>query len=260
MISFIIPVYNKGSVLFKTLSSLIRHLQKAAIKDFEVIVVNDGSTDDSFDQAVRFKKFNGDTAKIKIYHYMKNVGKGFAMRYGFSRSVGEPVVFLDGDMDIDTSHVANAINTYKQLRPDVVIGSKYHPQSRIYYPLNRYLYSIILKFMIRLLFHLSVSDTQVGLKVFKRSILSQVFPRLIIKRFAVDLEILIVAHLLGFHHIVEIPVIIKHTSANRSTIDLLAVKNFCLDIVAIWYRRNILHYYDRSTTESFTPSFSVQTA
>lgn len=64
MLSFIIPVYNKGPILFKPLSSLIRHLQTAAIYDYEILVVNDGSSDDSLAQALRFKKFNGGTDKI----------------------------------------------------------------------------------------------------------------------------------------------------------------------------------------------------
>ncbi|MEK7166780.1 MAG: glycosyltransferase [Patescibacteria group bacterium] len=260
MISFIVPVYNKGSILFKTLSSLLVHLKKTKIADFEIIVVNDGSTDDSFTEAVRFKKFNGDTDKIHIFHYAKNVGKGFALRLGFQKSVGDPVVFLDGDMDIETSQVVNALNLYQKSRTDMVLGSKYHPRSRIYYPFNRYLYSLILKGLINLLFHLSVSDTQVGLKVFRREVLQQVFPRLIIKRFAVDLEFLVVAKLLGFDRITEIPVIIRHTSANSSTINLSAVKNFCWDITALWYRKNVLRYYSRKTSELPLPSFAIQIA
>ena len=260
MISFIVPVYNKGSVLFKTLFSLLIHLKKSAITDFEIIVVNDGSTDDSFAEAVRFKKFNGETEKIHIFHYTKNIGKGFALRFGFSKSVGDPVVFLDGDMDINASQIIKLFTEYNKSRADMVIGSKYHRRSRIHYPFNRYFYSLLLKAVIHLLFHLQVSDTQVGLKLFKREVLDQVLPKLVIKRFAVDLELLIVAHMLGFNKIKEIPVVIKHTSANLSTINVRAVKNFCIDVAAIWYRKNILRYYTREVKESFLPSLSVQTA
>lgn len=260
MISLIIPVYNKGSVLFRTLSSLLVHLKKATLTDFEIIVVNDGSTDDSFAEAVRFKKFNGDTRKIKIFHYTKNVGKGFALRFGFNKSAGDPVIFLDGDMDIDTTQIIDMLNRYGDEHPDMLLGSKYHHESRIHYPLNRYFYSLILKGVIRLLFHLNASDTQVGLKLFRREVLAQVFPRLIIKRFAVDLELLVVAQMLGFEKIVEMPIVITHTSANHSTIDAWAVKNFCQDLVAIWYRKNILHYYSDKQTEIQNPTFTVQTA
>lgn len=258
MISFIIPVYNKGSVLFTTLSSLIHRLHEASITDFEIIVVNDGSTDDTFAQAVKFKKFNGDSGKIRIFHYTKNVGKGFALRFGFSKSHGDPIVFLDGDMDIDTSQIISMLRTYDKHKYGIIIGSKYHPRSRTHYPLNRYLYSLILKIAIKFLFRLNVSDTQVGLKLFDRKVLHEVLPRLVVKQFAVDLELLVVAHFLGFTKIHEIPVRINHTSANVSSINLKAVKNFCQDIAAIWYRKNILNYYSEEKYHIVSPTFSTQ--
>lgn len=258
MISFIIPVYNKGPVLYKTLSSLIRHLKKSLISDFEIIVVNDGSTDDSLTQAIKFREFNGATDKIKIYNYQKNVGKGFALRYGFYKSSGDPIVFLDGDQDIDTRYVITALHTFDRLYPDAVIGSKYHVQSRVHYPPLRFVYSFVLKQVIRVLFNFALSDTQVGLKVYRRSVLSEVFPKIVIKRFAVDLEMLIVAKILGYQKFVESPVVINHSTANKSSINMFAVKNFCQDIAAIWYRKNILHYYETQESELPQPTFIVQ--
>ena len=257
MISFIIPVYNKALILDRTLSSLQKHLSQNHLADYEIIVVNDGSTDASFSEAVKFKHKQGFDSRIKIYHYTKNIGKGFALKFGFKQSLGDPVVFLDGDMDIDTKQIIGAIKAYQQHRPDMVIGSKYAKASRFHYPLIRYFYSLALRFINRSLFHLSVSDTQVGLKVFQREVLTAVFPKLIIKRFAVDLELLVVATMLGYKSIFEIPVVIKHTSANHSTIDVWAVKNFCLDILAIFYRKQILHYYSLKE-EVISPNFSFQ--
>lgn len=260
MISFIIPVYNKGSILFKTLQSLIGNLTSQQITNYEIIVVNDGSTDNSLEETIRFKKFNGSTNKIKIYYYSQNIGKGFALRFGFSKSEGDPIVFLDGDMDIDTKQVTEALRVFNSKHPDMVIGSKYASQSRTFYPTNRYLYSFILKVVISILFHLRVSDTQVGLKVFRRDLLTQVFPQLIVKRFAVDLELLMVAYMQGFTHIEEIPVIIRHSSASQSSIDIRAVKNFCIDIVALFYRKNILNFYKEPKTENFLPSMAIGNA
>ena len=259
MISFIIPVYNKGTILYKTLTSLISKLKGHTISDYEIIVVNDGSTDNSFAEALRFKKFNGETKKIKIFHYDTNIGKGFALQFGFTKSTGDTIVFLDGDIDIDTSQVITGLKQFKTRQPDMVIGSKYLSTSRTHYPLNRYLYSLILKSCIALLFDLSISDTQVGLKIFKRGVLSAVFPRMIIKRFAVDLELLVVATLLGFTNIIETPVIINHNPANRSSVNLSAVKNFCLDMAAIFYRKNILHYYEQTTKQSIPYSVAIDT-
>ena len=141
MISFIIPVYNKGSVLFKTLSSLIKELHGNYYQDFEIIVINDGSTDNSLEEAIRFRKFNGTTDKVKIFHYNQNIGKGFAQRFGFNKSSGQTIVFLDGDMDINVNQITRALTVFYAKSPDMVIGSKYHPKSRYFYPPKRYLYS-----------------------------------------------------------------------------------------------------------------------
>ncbi len=259
MISFIIPVYNKGEILFKTLSSLIAHLNRSPFADYEIIIVSDGSTDNSFTEALRFKTRSNKQHYIKIFHYNKNIGKGFALRFGFFKSRGQNVVFLDGDLDISSNQVLTALKVFYKNQSDMVIGSKYHPRSRIHYPYNRFLYSLVLKQIIKLMFNLSVSDTQVGLKVFRRDILSNIFSGLIIKRFAMDLEMLVVAQMRGYTNIMEVPVIIKRTSAYRSSINITAVKNFCVDILAIYYRKNILSYYDRSLTFKPLPSLQIQT-
>jgi len=244
MISFIIPIYNKGSILLKTLNSLTDKLSKAKFSKFEIIIIDDGSKDDSFYEAFRFKRSNKKLGKIKIFHYGQNLGKGYALKYGFIKSTGDPVIFLDGDMDIDTKQVIKAIEKFNKINPDILIGSKYHIQSRLHYPFNRYLYSRILKIIIWLLFNLSVTDTQVGLKIFQRKVLAKVFPKILVKRFAVDLEILIVANKYGYKKIIEIPVIIKHTSANCSTINYMSTINFMQDLASLFYRNYILHHYD----------------
>lgn len=260
MISFIVPVYNKGSILFKTINSLINHLNASEFTDFEIIVVNDGSTDNSFGEAIRCKKFNGNTDKIKIFHYTKNIGKGFALRYGFSRSKGDQIVFMDGDMDINTRQVIGALRTFFKRSPDMLIGSKYLKKSRTYYPTIRFIYSLVLRIVIRVLFKLSVTDTQVGLKIFRRNVLTEALPRLIIKRFAVDLELLLVSNLIGYTNIIEYPVVVRYATSHQSTINLVAVKNFCMDVAALFYRKNILHYYDTPSKENTIPYLTVQTA
>ena len=75
--------------------------------------------------------------------------------------------------------------------------------------------------------------------------LENTLPKLVIKQFASDLELLIVASLLHYDKIFELPVVIKHSSANKSSIGMLAVKNFCQDILALFYRRYIIHYYNQ---------------
>ncbi|MEK7063969.1 MAG: hypothetical protein AAB939_00615, partial [Patescibacteria group bacterium] len=94
----------------------------------------------------------------------------------------------------------------------------------------------------RLFFGLNVSDTQTGLKVFRREVLEKVLPRLLVKRWAFDLEILAVANRLGFSRIYESPIELQYNFASNVTWQ--AVTNFATDYLAIFYRTHILHYYD----------------
>jgi len=242
-ISIIIPAYNKEKTIFTTLNYLLHAVNKLT-DHFEMIIVNDGSQDKTLREAIRLKKFNGNSGKIRVYNYKNNLGKGYALKFGFYKSTGEIIIFADADLDISSSQVTEFIKLIKANGADIIVGSKYHPRSRIVYPKIRYLYSRILKFLTGLLFKLCISDTQVGLKAFKRQVLESTMPRLIVKRFAFDLELLVVAGMFGFNKIVEAPVVINHNNIT-STIHFKDVRNFFQDLLAIYYRKNILHYYDR---------------
>jgi hypothetical protein len=97
--------------------------------------------------------------------------------------------------------------------------------------------------LVRSLFGLPVRDTQTGIKLFKREVLERVLPRVLVKRFAFDLELLANVHHFGYR-IVEAPVVVNF---NRvcSRLHLPAVWNVFVDTLAIFYRMRILRYYDR---------------
>ncbi|OGD86455.1 hypothetical protein A2Z23_00630 [Candidatus Curtissbacteria bacterium RBG_16_39_7] len=244
-ISVVVPAYNKGQVLFSALESLVRELSLIT-QNFEVIVVNDGSEDNTLEQALRFKRFNGHSEKIKIYHYPMNVGKGFALSYGFAKTTGDPIFFADADSDISFRNLRMALAYFDQYKADIIVGSKRHPKSQVQYPLIRRFYSTLYQAVIRFLFNLNVKDTQVGLKVFKRQVLEDVLPRLVVKAFAFDLELLVVARYLGYRKIAEAPVFINHGGVS-SSINLTAVKGIVMDTLGIFYRKVFLRYYDQRT-------------
>ena len=97
--------------------------------------------------------------------------------------------------------------------------------------------------LVRALFGLPVRDTQTGIKLFKRAVLERVLPRILVKRFAFDLELLANAHHFGYR-IVEAPVTLNFRRV-CSRLRISAVWNVFLDTLAIFYRMRILHYYDR---------------
>jgi glycosyltransferase involved in cell wall biosynthesis len=163
------------------------------------------------------------------------------LRYGVSK--GEYVAFLDADMDLHPEQLEEFFAIMKARDADVVIGSKFHPQSKVEYPRLRRIYSFFYFMLVRSLFGLPVRDTQTGIKLFKREVLERVLPRVLVKRFAFDLELLANVHHFGYR-IVEAPVVVNF---NRvcSRLRLAAVWNVFVDTLAIFYRMRILRYYDQ---------------
>ena len=102
--------------------------------------------------------------------------------------------------------------------------------------------------LIKFLFGLSLRDTQVGLKLYRRGVLEDVLPRLLVKRFAFDIEILAVAHYLGYTKIYEGPIELDFSGASTITSFTLWKEVFSVlrDTLAVFYRLRILHYYDTS--------------
>jgi len=237
-LSIIVPTYRDGARIYNNLLKL-DHALGAIGEEYEIIVVSDGNVDNTHDEARRL-----DVPHVQVYHYNRNMGKGFALRYGMVRSRGAIVTFIDGDGDIDPGLIAAYLKIIRKTGADVVVGSKRHPESSVVYPLLRRIYSMTYQALLRLLFNLDVRDTQVGIKLFRREVLTAVLPRIVVKRYAFDLELLVVARHLGFTRVVEAPVRIGQRFS--STINRRAIMSILWETAAIFYRKNILHYYDRA--------------
>ena len=239
-LSVIFPAYNKDLEVFRVVCNYVEELKHLPY-DWEIIVVDDASKDKTLREAVRGKKFNGNTRRIKIFSYNINQGKGFALNYGFKKSSGDVVASVDSDLDLPSINFRVLLSEFTKSNPDIVIGSKRHPLSQVKYPITRRFLSKCYQLFIRLLFNTSISDTQVGLKVFKREVLEECLQRLVIKQFAFDLELLVVAKMLGYNEIIEAPIILNYNFS--STIRPQAIFAILVDTLAIYYRKNILNYY-----------------
>jgi len=239
-LSVIVPAYNKDSEVFESISNYVSQL-KILPYDWEIIVVDDASCDRTLREAIRSKKFNGNTQRIKIYSYDLNQGKGFALYFGFKKSTGDIVVFADSDLDLPAENLPVILGRLQKTNADIAIGSKRHPKSVVNYPLFRRIQSKAYQLLIRALFNLNVTDTQVGIKAFRREVLDACFPRIVVKQFAFDLELLVVAKSQGYQNIVEAPVILDYNFT--STIRLKTILKILQDTLAIFYRKNILRFY-----------------
>lgn len=236
--SVVVPAYNEEKNIRKTVQSLLNQL-KYIDYDFELIVVCDGCQDNTAAEARKNK-----SRHLRVLSYPKNYGKGYALKYGVQHATGDVVTFIDAGGDFHPSHIERFVKLLEVFDADIVIGSKRHPMSKIDYPLIRRLNSALYHLLLRILFRVQVRDTQTGLKVAKRAVLKKVMPRMVVKQYAYDVELLVVAKLLGYGRVIEAPVEMNFNLVT-SSLKTKTVINALRDTLAIFYRKNFLHYYDR---------------
>ncbi len=238
-LSVITPAYRQANTIVADISR-IEDTVKKYFSDYEIIVVIDGRGDSTPENITAVK-----SPYVRTYLYERNMGKGYALRYGFARSRGDITVFLDSGMEINPEGINTLWQIMQSNKADVVIASKRHRDSRVDYPPLRRLTSIGYQILVRLLFGLRVRDTQTGLKIFKREVLEKVMPRLLLKRYAIDIEILAVGNYLGYRQIIEGPVeVTYHFDDLTHASSLRPVWLMFLDTLAVFYRLRIKHYYD----------------
>lgn len=240
-LSVIVPAYHEEGNIAGNLENLEAELSRIGCS-YEVVVVCDGC-DKTLKEANKTPSDN-----VKVYHYPDNMGKGHALKYGVNKVGGELVTFIDADMSIDPKEIKTFIGLMDLYDADIVIGSKRHPQSKVNYPLFRRFQSLCYQVLIASLFRINAKDTQTGLKLFKRDVLEQVLPRIVVKRYAFDLELLVVANHLGYTDLIEAPIEIKRQFS--STTSLKAAWRVLWDTAAIFYRLRLLKYYDRDLVDT----------
>jgi glycosyltransferase involved in cell wall biosynthesis len=240
MLSILMPAYNEANSIAGNVCETVETMRALGI-DFEIVVIDDGSMDGT--DAAASAALRAWPDRVRVVRCSRNEGKGNALICGAWYSKGEYIAFLDADMDLHPEQLASFFTIMEARNADVVIGSKFHPDSKVDYPFLRRIYSFFYYMLVRALFGLPVRDTQTGIKLFKRGVLELVLPRILVKRFAFDLELLANAHHFGYR-IVEAPVTLNFKRV-CSRLRFSAVWNVFLDTLAIFYRMRILRYYDR---------------
>jgi glycosyltransferase involved in cell wall biosynthesis len=229
-LSVIIPVYKQE----KTILKQIRY-------DYEIIAVVDGT---SIDKSLReIKKIKNE--KLKVFGYKHNHGKGYAVRYGMAKTKGDYIAFIDSGMEIDPNGISLVLEHMEWYNADIIVASKRHPASMVNYPFDRKIISFGAHIISKFLLGINVHDTQAGLKIFKRPVLVKVLPRLMVKNYAFDLEILAVANKLGFTKIYEAPIKLNYDFSSLTHATGLKIIYSCLiEALSVFYRLRILNYYD----------------
>lgn len=238
-LSVIVPAYKQERTIQKDLGR-IEEVLKTMRYDYELICVVDGMVDRTYQKAKTL-----DSSRVRVVGYQANHGKGYAVRFGMAKAKGDIIAFIDAGMDINPKAIPLLMEHMIWYGSDVIVGSIRHSASRVSgYPLKRRVYSIGYHFLIKLFFGLRITDSQRGLKIFRREVLEKVLPRLLVKQFSFDIEMLAVARRLGFKEIHDGPVEMDATKFKYSSINFRIVIRMFIDTLAVFYRLRILRYYD----------------
>src|SRR3989344_2439011 len=244
-LSLIIPAYRQEKTIVENLV-YIKQVLDTIRYDYEIIVVVDGIIDATVENIKKAR-----IPKIKCLVCNENHGKSYAVRVGMQESVGDYVMFMDSGMEIDPNGISMLLEHMEWYEADIIVGSKRHPASHVNYSLLRRILSVGYFWLVKILFRISVHDTQAGIKIFRKKVLGNILPRLLEKKFAGDLEILVAARQLGYKRIFEAPIKLDYTfAAITDAATIQAIRGILIDTLAIFYRAYILRYYKKKYIRS----------
>jgi glycosyltransferase involved in cell wall biosynthesis len=209
--SIVIPAYNESARLPATLASVLAYVH-AQGWDAEVIVVNDGSRDNTADIV---REFAAKDSILRLVENPGNRGKGYSVRNGMLSARGRVVLFSDADL---SSPIEEAPKLFQALEhgADIAIGSRWlraETQTQRQ-PVYRQIFGRVFNLLLRLTLGLNYKDTQCGFKAFKQRAAQTVFPLQKIDRWGFDPEILFLARKFGFK-VQEVSVAWGHSGGTR---------------------------------------------
>jgi dolichyl-phosphate beta-glucosyltransferase len=200
MITIIIPAYNEENRILNSLNKIVNYFKD----DYEIIVVDDGSTDDT-------RKLVEEFDNVIINEKRRNMGKGYSIRQGVSMASGELILITDADLSTpitDYEKLNNYIDDYP-----IVIGSRSLDDSIVENKFFRVFLGKLGNIIIRLIVK-DINDTQCGFKLFKSSVAKLLFKKQKINGFGFDFEILLIAQK-NKYKIREIPITYKHCEGSK---------------------------------------------
>ncbi len=209
--SIVIPAYNEGQRLRATLEKVLAYVREQGW-DAEVIVVNDGSRDNT---AEIVREFAENNSLVRLVENPSNRGKGYSVRNGMLKARGDIVVFSDADLSSPIEEMPKLLDALA-LGADIAIGSRWlkaELQTRRQ-SLHRQVFGRVFNLLLRIILGLRFKDTQCGFKAFTRRAAQTILPLQRIERWGFDPEILFLARKFGFR-VEEVPVLWGHSGGTR---------------------------------------------
>ena len=238
-LSIVMPLYRLADEAEANLREVAGLFEKHGILT-ELVPVDDGSGDGT-DAVLRKLKWDFAHVTLKPVICKRNGGKGAALRAGFEASSGRYVMLLDGDLDINPKQTPYFFEEMVTKAADIVVGSKRHKRSSVQYPWHRRIVSGCYFTLVKWFVGLPITDTQTGMKLFKREMLGYALERMLVKTYAFDLELLSIAAGHGAK-IVEAPVVIRFGN-KFGALKPKTVWQMSKDTLAVFYRLRLLRYY-----------------
>ena len=239
-LSVVMPLYRLADEASANLRQVAELFERHQVET-ELVPVDDGSGDGTDAILASFSLNGFRHVTLTPVICPRNGGKGAALRAGFEASSGAYVLLLDGDLDVHPKQTPYFFESLRAHHADVVVGSKRHPRSVVQYPWHRRLVSWCYFSLVRLFVGLPITDTQTGMKLFRREALGPALDRMLVKAYAFDLELLSIAASRGAK-IAEAPVVIRFGD-KFGALKPKTVWQMAKDTLAVFYRLRILRYY-----------------
>lgn len=226
-ISIIIPAYNEAKRIKPTILGIYAYLREKPYS-YEVIVVNDGSKDDT---AYVVEKLSLELPHLKLIDNVENKGKGYAVKMGMLAARGSARLFMDADGATSVDHLEKML-PYLTRGYGVVTSSRYAPGAVLDkpQPALRAFLGRVFRLFVQLIVPLGVEDTQNGFKLFTADAAEEIFSRLTVYRWAFDVEVLAIARTLGFT-LREVP--IRWRDDERSKMTLKGMIHMIVEVMVV---------------------------
>ncbi len=212
-ISVVIPAYNEKQRLPSTLCAIAAYFASRNQPSWEIVVVNDGSSDGTLAVAEGFRE---QYPQIRVLDNPGNRGKGYSVRHGMLEAQGEWILFTDSDLSAPIEEAGKLIAAAAREGAAVAIGSRAMDRQLIgaHQSWFRETAGRIFNLLMRAATGLPFADTQCGFKLFEHRAAKEIFRRQRIERWGFDAEVLFIARRLGFKTI-EVPVRWSHTAGTK---------------------------------------------
>jgi len=240
-LTIVMPCYNEGTRIYRNIIETLTQVEKFS-DSFRLLVVNDGSTDETESEIRRAMATDN---RVGLISYKQNKGKGYAVRRGMMSAKSEYTAFLDADLELPPYLLENFLKKIEGKLDEpakddekpigIVIGSKMHPDSQVEYPPLRKIMSTGYYLFLKAIFGLRLRDTQTGIKLFRTDLAQEIAKYCRCKGYSFDIEMLAIAVKMHNYRIEEMPVVVNFSrnKDNKSKIKLRSIFAMVRDTLRI---------------------------